>query len=109
MSALQDIFKCPLPRQERDETKSTNLNIASSKKKKKKDLCDFKQESKRTMVVRRETGATVFYLYCSTKSSMQPQTGNMPGGGCFDLPAGGRDPLAVKQHPLHPGSDLCIQ
>lgn len=79
------------------------------KKKEKKNLCDFKQESKRTMVVGRKTGATVFYLYCLTKSSMQPQTGNMPGGGCFDLPAGGRDPLAVKQHPLHPGSDLCIQ
>lgn len=40
---------------------------------------------------------------------MQPQTANMPSGGCFDLAAGGRDPLAVKQHPLHPGSDLCIQ
>lgn len=35
MSALQDIFKCPLPRQERDETKSTNLNMASFVKKKK--------------------------------------------------------------------------
>lgn len=105
MTALWEIFSLSIINAGKRRDKEHKHKYCLFKKKKK--ICVI--SNKGTMVVGRKTGATVFYLYCSTKSSMQPQTGNMPGGGGFDLPAGGRDPLAVKQHPLHPGSDLCIQ